>query len=301
MLTAVVLANINPIFAKLMYKSGWTPVQMYFVALLVMGVILLLYQIVEMEHGGKWEMTKEDMFGTLIATVMGGTLSPILFFEGLTQVSASTSIILTSLLPMFVVVLAVLFLREHFTVQLVSGGVLLIAALVALLWQDILAFDLQPGVLMIIASSLCSAITIIAHKKYVKHRHIDSIVLVRTLISIVLVGGWMLWSEPAGFSFLATPQNVWLVLALPICSFLIPFFLYFRALRNLTASDAGVMEALGRIIGILAAASVLGEVLGMRHFISMILATFGVMIISVPLTKWKIVPSRLPVIGPLRK
>lgn len=301
MLGAVILSNINPIFAKLIYEGGWTPTQMYFVVLLVIAVLLVVYQIVEMDHGGKWGMTKEDWLGTCIAAVTGGTIAPILFFEGLSLVNASTSIILTSLLPFFVVVMAVLLLKENFTLRMLFGGVLILAGLAALLWNDITSLTLRPGVWFIVISSLCTSFTIIGHKKFVKHRHIDSIVLVRTLISIVLVGGWMLLTEPSGFTFLAAPQNVWLVLALPICSFFIPYFLYFRALNNVTASDAGVMEAVGRIFGIVAAAAILGEQLGLQHLLSMVLATFGILIINVPLTKWRIVPSRLPIAGPLRK
>lgn len=301
MLTAVVLANINPVFAKVIFQSGWTPSQMYFVTLLVIGVIMLVYQIVEMEHGGKWGMTKDDLLGTFIATLTGGVISPIMFFEGLSLVNASTSIILSSLLPLFVVIMAVLMLKEHFTLQMITGGALLISAMVVLLWKDIVAFQLSDGVALIIGSSFLSAVTIITHKKLVKHRHIDSIILVRTALSIVLVGSWIFLSEGQDFTFLSEPQNIWPVLALPVCSFIIPYFLYFRALTNLTASDAGVMEALGRIFGIAAAASLLGEALGTEHLLSVILATFGITLINVPLTRWKIAPSRLPVIGPLRK
>ena len=301
MLGAVILSNITPVFAKLIYESGLSPSQLYFVVLLITGLLLAVYQVVEMEHGGKWGMTKEDWLGTVIAAITGGTIAPLLFFEGLSMVNASTSIILTSLLPFFVVIMAVLLLKESFTPRLLLGGALIVAGLGALLWKDIVAFNFRPGVGLIILSSLCSSFTIIGHKKFVKHRHIDSIVLVRTCISIVLVGGWMMYTKPEGFSFLVEPQNVWLMLALPICSFFIPFFLYFRALQNLTASDAGVMEALGRIFGIVAAAAILGEALGPQHVVSTILATFGVLIINVPLTKWRIAPSRLPVTGPLRK
>lgn len=301
MLVAVVLANINPVFAKVIFESGWTPSQMYFVTLLVIAVIMLVYQIVEMEHGEKWGMTKEDITGTLIATATGGVAAPIMFFEGLTLVNASTSIILSSVLPLFVVVMAVLLLREHFTKQMIIGGMFLVVAMVTLLWQDVLAFELRPGVALILGSSFLSAVTVIAHKKYVKHRHIDSIILVRTVLSLLLVGAWIWFSEGGDFGFVAQPQNIWPVLALPVCSFIIPYFLYFRALNNLTAGDAGVMEALGRVFGIIAASALLGEALEARHVLSMTLATFGIIFINVPLTKWKIVPSRLPVIGPLRK
>lgn len=301
MLTAVILSNINPIFAKLIYQSGLSPSQLYFVVLLITGLLLAVYQVVEMEHGVKWGMTKDDWLGTVIAAVTGGTIAPLLFFEGLNMVNASTSIILTSLLPFFVVIMAVLLLKESFTPRLLFGGALIVAGLASLLWKDIMAFNFRPGVGMIVLSSLCTSFTIIGHKKFVKHRHIDSIVLVRTLISIVLVGGWMLLTDSGGFGFLVQPQNIWLILALPICSFFIPFFLYFRALANLTASDAGVMEAFGRIFGIIAAATILGEALGPEHLLSTVLASFGILIINVPLTKWRIAPSRLPVVGPLRK
>jgi drug/metabolite transporter (DMT)-like permease len=94
---------------------------------------------------------------------------------------------------------------------------------------------------------------------------------------------------------------VWLVLALPIIAYLIPFFLYFRALRKVKAMDAGIIAAMGRVIGIIMASTLLGEVLTQNHLISLGLITFGVVFINVPLTKWHVVPSRLMEIGPLRR
>ncbi len=301
MLTAVVLSNLNPVFGKMILRSQWTPVQMYFVALLVMCVILLLHRIMEMGKGNEWGMTKHDIAGTLMAAIFGGTIAPLLFFEGLTMVSASTSIILSSLLPLFVVVLAVFMLGERFTSRLLAGGALLLASLVALQWENIVHLTVSPGVFLIIASSLCSAFTVIAHKKFVKNRHIDSVILIRTLISTVLVFVWMLLTDTGEFSFLTHPQNIWLVLALPVVSFLIPFFLYYKALVNLTASDAGVMEALGRVFGIIVASTLLKETLGQEHLAALTLATFGVIVINVPLTKWRIVPSRPSAMHPLHK
>lgn len=300
MLIAVVLANINPVFAKVIYSSGWTPVQMYFVVLIVIAVIMSLYQLVEMEHGEKWGMTKEDFGGTLFAAISGGSIAPVMFFEGLALVNASTAIILSSVLPLFVVIFAVIFLNERMNAQMLAGGVLLIVAIAVLQWQNFFSLQISKGVPLILGSSLLSALTIIVHKKHVKHRHMDSIILVRTVLSLLFVGGWLLVTQ-SGFSFLVEPLNIWPVLALPICSFIIPFFLYFRSLTNLTASDAGVMEAFGRIFGIAAAASVLGEVLTSQHILSMLIATFGIVLINVPLTKWRIAPSRLPFMGPMRK
>jgi len=215
--------------------------------------------------------------------------------------TASESLLLTSMLPVFLVIFAVLFLKEKFSTQMALGSVFIIVAMAALLWDDVQALSLSTGAFLIIASSALSAATTIIHKKYVKHRHLDSIILVRTVLSVILVGAYLLIREPEGFAFLAVPQNVWLVLSLPLVSFLIPFFLYFRALRKTKAMDAGIMAAMGRVIGIVLASSILGEVLETKHLVSVALSVLGVLFINVPLTKWRVVPSRLMEIGPLRK
>jgi len=153
---------------------------------------------------------------------------------------------------------------------------------------------------LLFGSSVCSALSTIIHKKYVKHRHLDSIVLVKTVISLILVGTWLQFTD-GGLGFLSEPQNVWAALAMPLLSFLLPFFLFFRALRKTSATDAGVVAAMGRVIALILASSLLGETLGTHHLISISLIVFGILFINVPLTKWRVVPSRLMEIGPLRK
>lgn len=301
MLLAVVLANLNPVFSKALLINGWSPLQLYFAILLILSGLMLIYQIVDMEHGAKWGMTKHDVFGTVIATVLGGVIAPVVFFEGLNVVGASESIIISSLMPFFVVCFAVFMLKEHFTIQMTIGGIVLMSSLAALLWEDIVNFEINSGVWLILLSAMLSALTAIVHKKYVKHRHIDSIVFVRTLLSLLMVGAWMAITEPQDLSYLTTPMNVWLFLAVPVCCFFIPFFLYFRALPNLNATDTGVLEALGRVIGLMAASAILGEALTVEHLMSISLAVLGIILVSVPLTKWRIAPARLLMAGPLRR
>ena len=301
LLIAVVLANSKPIFSKVLYEAGWTPVQLYFVILLIMTIVLMSHEIISLERGERWGMTKKDIFGTVLSTIIGGVIGPIMFFEGLNMVTATESMLLTSLLPLFVVIFSVYFLKEKFSNQMAIGSVFLITGMVVLLWPDVQALSLSTGAFLLIASSMLSALTTIIHKKYIKHRHLDSIVMVRTVSSLLIVGAYILVRDSSGLEFLATPQNVWLVLALPLIAYLIPFFLYFRALRKVKAMDAGIIAAMGRVIGIVMASSLLGEVLTQNHLISLGLITFGVLFINVPLTKWRVVPSRLMEIGPLRK
>jgi len=301
LLAAVVLSNMKPILTKVMYLEGWTPLQLYFVALLVMAVVLLTHEMVSIERGTRWGMTKHDYKGTIIDAVIGGTIGPVMFFTALSMVTASESILLTSLVPFLVVIFAVLMLGERMNKQMVFGGVCILTGMVAALWADLSTFTLSTGAMLLIGSSVCSAFSTIVHKKYVKHRHLDSVVFVKTMISLLLVGLWLYLSDAKGLSFLNTPQNVWSVLAMPILTFLLPFFLFFRALKKTKATDAGIISAFGRVIALMLASVLLGETLETYHMISMSLIVFGIIFINVPLTKWRVVPSRLMELGPLRK
>ena len=301
LLIAVVLSNMKSIFSKVLYIDGWDPVQLYFVTLVVMTIVMGVHEMISLERGARWGMTKDDFFGSIADAVIGGVIGPVMFFSALKVVSASDSILLTSLVPFLVVIFAVLMLGERMNKQMIIGSVFIIGGMVAALWEDIVQFQLQSGAILLIGSSVCGAFSTIIHKKYVKHRHLDSIVLIKTMISLVLVGGWLMLTEEGGLSFLATPQNVFAVMAMPLFSFLLPFFLFFNALKKTAATDAGVIAAMGRVIALMLAGVLLGETLHINDLISISLIVFGILFINVPLTKWRVVPSRLMEIGPLRK
>ncbi|MBU0767096.1 DMT family transporter [Patescibacteria group bacterium] len=301
MLLAVILANLNPIFSKILYARGWTPASLYFVTLIIVGTILLIHEYIDFDRHMRWQMRKRDFIGVLVTTLTGGVLAPLFFFTGLQQVTASESIIISSMLPFFVVFFGIFLLGERFKRQMFFGGFFIVCGVLVILWPDIQSFHLSRGVPLILGSTFFGAMTTIVHKKYIKHRHLDSVVLIRTLLAIILVGLWMIIFEPQGFQIISTPENIWLILAVPIFSFILPYFLFFNALKTLKAIDAGVIEAAGRVFAVVTASVILGENLTSYHLLSMLLIVFGVLFINVPLTKLRIVPSRLMEMGPLRK
>jgi len=301
MLIAVMLANMNPVFTKVLFGRGWTPLSVYFVTLVIMSIVLVAHEFMSMERGVRWGMTRRDLFGTVLSTLTGGVISPILFFTGLQYVTASETVLFTSLLPFWVVLFGVLLLKERFTKQMFVGGMLLVAGVFVLLLPDLQSFQINRGVPLLLASSVLGALTTIIHKKYIVHRHLDSIVMVRTLLSVIIIGLWILLFEPEGLAMLSGPENIWLLLLVPVFGFLFPFFLYFGSLKNIKATEAGVVAAVGRTFAVIAASTILGEHLGTPHIASMVCVVFGILFINVPLTKWRIVPSRLMEVGPLRK
>ncbi|HCI03543.1 MAG: DMT family transporter [Candidatus Peribacteraceae bacterium] len=301
MLTAVILANMTPIFSKVLYARGWTPLGLYFMTLVIMSIILIAHEMMALERGARWGMTRKDLFGTLLSTLTGGVGSPILFFTGLQYVSASETVLFTSLLPFWVVLFGVIFFRERFTMQMGVGSVLLISAILILIWPNVTSVEFNPGIPFLLCSPILSALTTVIHKKYIKHRHLDSIIMTRTILSMIIIGFWIHLFDFESLEMLKTPQNIWLLLLVPVLGFIFPFFLYFGSLKHTKVTEAGVVAAAGRTFAVIAASTLLGEELTSIHILSITCVVFGVLFINVPLTKWRIVPSRLMEVGPLRK
>jgi drug/metabolite transporter (DMT)-like permease len=288
-------------FSKLLYADDWTPVSLYFLALLVVTIFLAVHELLQSGEEGRWDMSAEDIKGILLTTVVGGVISPLLYFTALAHVRASDAVLLVGLLPFFTVVFAVLMLKEHFTMSSALGGCMLLLGVGALLWPDIQSTGFNWWSLALAGSSVTAALTTILHKKYVKCRHLDSVVLVRATLSIVCIGLWMLLTEPQSFDLFLQPQQMGLVFGFPMLGLLAPFFLFFGALRHITALEAGLISGAGPVAGVVFAAAFLGEAILPYQYLSLTLVLIGIFTINIPLTRWRIVPSRPIEMGPLGK
>lgn len=293
-------SKTTAIFAKVLVGDGWTPVALYFLTLTMVGIFLAVHEVMSTERR-RWFLIRSDLPGILLTTVLGGILSPLFFFAGLQYASASDAVLITSLSPLFIVCFAVLMLGERFTRPMVVGGALLLAGNAVLLWRDVMQAELHAGAGFLLAAVVAGALMTTVHKKYVRNRHLDTVVFVRTLLSWVVVGGWMALTEPESFSLLAAPQNIWLILGMSVVGFILPFFLYFRSLAHVSTMEAGVMVAAGPVVGVLMASGFLGEQITLHVLISLGLIVAGILSINVPLTKLRIMPSRPMELGPLRR
>jgi len=296
-----VCAKANPIFTKLLYRNNWTALSIYFLALVFIVILLALHEFMQSERGHRWDIGREDVKGILLTTLTGGVLSPLLFMIGLQYVQASDAILINGLLPFFIVIFAVLFLREHFTAQMVLGGMFLVSGTVVLLWRDMLSAHLNMGVPLLVLAALIGAFTTTLHKRYIKHRHLDSIVLIRSVLSLLVVTLLMMILEPQSFELLLHPPDIWTVLGLSAVAFIIPYFLYFRSLKHIQTVDAGIVLTAGPAIGLLLTNIFLGEQIQPEQFMSLLLVATGIFFINVPVSKLRIVPSRLMALGPLRR
>src|SRR3989338_7520164 len=87
-LLADACSKTHPIFTKLLFRDGWSPISIYFMALLMIVILLSLHEFMMIDGKHRWKIEREDIKGIFLTTLTGGVLSPLLFMIGLQQVSA---------------------------------------------------------------------------------------------------------------------------------------------------------------------------------------------------------------------
>jgi len=228
-------------------------------------------------------------------------IAPLLIFTALKTTTVVHTVLIQSLSPIFVVLLAMIFLGERLKKNSILGILIMLMGLGILLREEIATFAVEQATVLLLAAAFIGPMSMIMHKKYIKHRHLDSIVLIRSTLSLLIVGTWMFVAEPESFRAFTEAQNIWLVLALAIIGFIVPYLLFYSALKKMKAFEAGIISLFSPIFTILLAGSFLGESINSNELLSLAVMMVGIILINVPLTKWRIVPSRLLLMGPLRK
>ncbi len=293
--------SLKPVISRYLLLEGWTPLSLYVLLLLMAVIILGVHELASIHHQKSWSLHSKDWFGLLISTITGGVIAPILAFTALQWTTATQTVLIKSISPIFVVLLAMMFLGERLKKNSIEGIIVLLIGLGILLYKELMSFSFDNATILLLLSAMIGPLSVISHKKYITHRHLDSIVLLKCTLSLVIVGTWMLWREPESLSLFYSDQNIWLVLLLSIAGFILPYLLFFSALKNIKAFEAGIVSLFSPIFTIVLANSILGESLQTHQLVSLIVMMVGILLINVPLTKWKIVPSRLQMMGPLRK
>ena len=294
-------SKTHPMFVKILYLDNWTPLSLYFINLLFIVIFLSIYEFIRGDFHKRYSIKRGDVLGIFLTTLTGGIISPLCFLFGLQMVLASEAILLTSISPLFIVIFSVLLLKEHFTKRMIFGGAFLLSSTVVLIWNDIFNASMSVGVPIILVGAIAGSLTTIFHKKFVSGNHLDFLVFIRSLTNLVIVSAILWFVEPEAFAMIKEPPSIWMILGLSVISFIVPYILYYRAIRNVQSLDAGIVLTAGPVIGLLMANAFLKEQIQPDQLVSVLLVGIGITLINVPLTKRRIMPWRLMTIGPLRR
>lgn len=165
-LITAVISGTNNFFTKIAVTAVkdpiiYTTLKNAIVAALLIGIILML---------GKWReiisLTRGQMFRLLAIGAIGGSVPFALFFTGLLKTSALNAGLIHKTLFLWVLLLAVPFLKERFSwVQWVGVGTLFAANFVV---GGFKGFNFNIGELMVLGATLLWAVENVIAKKALK-------------------------------------------------------------------------------------------------------------------------------------
>ena len=228
--------------------------------------------------------TRADLPVLLNIALLHMTGFAVLSVIGLQLVPAGRSVVLAYTTPLWVMPAAALVLRERLTAWRVCGaalGVLGLAALFnpfALDWSD---RRLLYGHGALLAAALCWALSIVhirAHKWRATPLQLvpwEIFVATAVLLGVALASGERLSAD-------WTPKVIVLLVAVSTLGLVIPYWAIATAGRGLSANAVSLGMLGAPLIGIAAAAIVLGEEVGLAVWAAVACVVSGVAVAQVP-------------------
>jgi drug/metabolite transporter (DMT)-like permease len=253
------------------------PFYFAFLRFLVASVVLIIFYFIRRK---KKRHTKTPLpYGILtLMGIFGVTLYYIFFNLSMIYTSASSGALVQGFGPVFIVIMATIFLKERLTIKEVSGIVLSVIGVVmvgfiAEVHNDALNSFLGNW-LMIGAIAAWGAYTILSKKI----AEIDALVVtcISTVIGTVLLFPLVvfeLWNKPLP---IISAGGWWAIIYLGIIPSAFSFFLYNKAMETLTASEIGVFTNIDPVAGAIIAVIFLNEGINSWQIAGTILVLAGI-------------------------
>ena len=279
-LTTVLWAS-SLIFAKLIFAELGPIV---FVALrYTLACPFLL--VITLQHKKKQtvEDVKKNWKLLLVAGLSGPFISQILQYIGLELTTASDTLLLLNLTPIFAVILAAPVLNEKISFEKIVG--LSLATIGALLIvmntvPDDITFDIWRflGALIVIVSTFFFAINGIAGKIAIKSIDAISITFYSTLIAVPFIWISAILLDDLTVLLTMSMQSWLIVLWVAIVNTVIAFILYYESMKHIEASLVQIMLNLIAVWGVLLSIFVLHETVTYLQIFGGIITVIGVII-----------------------
>ncbi len=229
------------------------------------------------------QLTKNDYFYLGLQALLGTVLYRIFFFLGLKYIDASFAGILTALQPAMISVLAVLFLKEKLSIKEKAGIGLAVVGLATAYLANRITVTLGSGLLigtaLVVLAVFGEACFSVFAKKLNKNVSPMAIAGMVTLLSCGLSLPTAIYDmvhlDVSSFSLFGLGLIVYYGVFLTYISFI----LWFKGLKQVSASTAGVFTALVPVSGILLSIIFLKETPDIFEFIGGLLIILSIILV----------------------
>jgi len=219
-----------------------------------------------------------------------------LAYLGLNFTTATNGVILNSFIPVMIVAIAWVFLKERLKPVQAGGVAISLAGVLAILSQGSLAalaaFRLNVGDLFVILSMAMWSIYTIALRWRPSGLHPLSFLFVLAVVGDLCMLPLWLGEMALGHFIVWTPAGVLALVSVAMFSSVLAYIFWNRGVEQVGAPVAGLFVHLMPVYGVLLAWLFLGETLGAYHVVGIALILAGIAITSRGATPRPAAPGR---------
>jgi drug/metabolite transporter (DMT)-like permease len=231
-----------------------------------------------------WPIVRRHWKTMLFLGVIGVGTHNVLAYAGLNHTTATNGVILNSFIPVMIIALSWIFLRERLTgLQLVGVGVSL-SGVLAILGQGrldvLLSFRLNVGDLLIILSMAMWAVYTICLRWRPAGLNLLTFLFVLACVGDLSVLPLFLAELAFGRHMAVTVANVAALVSVALFSSVLAYIFWNRGVEEVGANVAGLFVHLMPVFGVVLAWVFLGERLAGYHLVGIALILAGIYITS---------------------
>lgn len=283
LITNIFAVSTYTIFAKVV-MGQLSPLALLFVSeLMTMMFILFSFGLVptlkKLLH-----VQKKHWAPMITIGLVNGILGPILWFSGLQHSSATNAVLLGNAENMFLAILAVLVLREAWTMRhLVSVSVIIGGILIISLEGFTAGFQVHAGDLLLLLGCINFATGSILFRKYLHGTDIELAMLMRSAVPVVtflVLMPFLHFSIPKEIASLSG-NAIFALLGFALISRFFNTFTFYEAIDRLAVSTVSLVVNLSVVVAVLIAHFGLGEALEGYHILGGALIVAGIVLLEV--------------------
>ena len=231
-----------------------------------------------------WPIVRRGWKPLVVLGVIGVGSHNALAYLGLNYTTATNALILNSFIPVMVITLSWIFLRERLSaLQLVGVGVSLAGVLMILTrgsLEVLTSFTLNGGdLLLILAMAMWSSYTI-GLRWRPQGLHMLTFLFALIVVGDLAVLPFFAMEFALGRHMVVTPANVAAIVTVALFSSVLAYVFWNQAVTQVGPSVAGLFVHLMPVFGVLLAWAFLGERLALFHVAGIALILSGIWITS---------------------
>ncbi len=269
LLSCTIAAGTYSAFAKIL-TSALSPLSLFFISEVLVAFFILFSTGLMPMLRSLVRLPRKTLLPLLGIGLTSGTLAPLLLFVGLQASTAVNASLLGNTEMLFLIILAIIVLKEQFTkVHAVSIAAIGIGMVILALRGGAEGLHFYPGDILLALSGMVYAIGDLIFRKFLRHTDVQISLFSRSLVAII---AFFLLSHFLNYSLFTEVRALPLMLIAPLLGFalisrLLNVFSFYEAMERLPVTTVSLVGNLTVIISLLFAHWYLGEAILPYHLI----------------------------------